>query len=122
MAEAVAGEKTMNTRTVLFFALILCAYNSWADSAQGEAVYKQQCTHCHGTQAAAPGRLKLEWSRGIENSVLSERRDLNADSIGRIVRRGQAEMPSFRKTEISDVELDALIGYLNRHSARLDAP
>ncbi|MFT4585904.1 MAG: mono/diheme cytochrome c family protein [Gammaproteobacteria bacterium] len=121
MAETDAEQKAMSAR-IVFFTLVLCADNSWADSAPGEAVFRQQCTHCHGAQASAPGRLKLEWTRGIENSVLSERLDLNADSIRRIVRRGQAAMPSFRKTEISDIELDALVGYLNRHSESVDAP
>ena len=84
------------------------------DTAPGAAVFARWCVHCHGEQAAAPGRLKLAWTRGVERSVLARRDDLDAAGIRRVVRRGQLEMPGFRPTEISDTELEAVIAWLTR--------
>ena len=47
-------------------------------------------------------------------AVLDERRDLVPEFVKTIVRNGVSVMPFFRKTEISDSDLDALAAYLAR--------
>jgi mono/diheme cytochrome c family protein len=48
--------------------------------------------------------------------VLLEWQDLPAATVKRWVRHGISVMPQFRKTEISDAELDALAKYLARNT------
>jgi hypothetical protein len=45
-------------------------------------------------------------------AVLEERTDLKPEFIRVVVRQGVALMPALRKTEVTDVQLDALIAYL----------
>ena len=80
----------------------------------GEKVYQQWCIHCHGEDNSGPGTLRLAWDRGEDKSLLTERDDLDRVYIRTIVRRGLDEMPSFRITEISEVELNALADFLSR--------
>ena len=46
--------------------------------------------------------------------VLDERTDLTPAAIRLFVRRGTSIMPFFRKTEVSDADLDAISAYLTR--------
>jgi hypothetical protein len=65
---------------------------------------------------ALPGthQLALKY-RGMDiPAVLDERTDLVPEFIEVMVRQGVSFMPQFRKTEISDEELDALSAYLTR--------
>jgi hypothetical protein len=47
-------------------------------------------------------------------ALLEERTDMTADYLRTFVREGVGVMPQFRKTEITDPELDAMIEYLLR--------
>jgi cytochrome c5 len=93
---------------------------------RGKDVYDYWCLPCHGTQlglpgfGAVPGTQQLEIKyRGTDVSpVLEQRTDLVPDFIKVIVRQGVSFMPQFRKTEISDDDLDALATYLVRNNAR----
>ena len=80
----------------------------------GEKVYQQWCIHCHGEDNSGPGTLRLTWDKGKEKSLLTERDDLESEYIRVVVRRGLDEMPSFRITEISEAELNALEDFLGR--------
>jgi mono/diheme cytochrome c family protein len=46
--------------------------------------------------------------------MLEERRDLSPELIRAAVRNGITVMPQFRKTELSDSQLEAIIAYLTR--------
>jgi mono/diheme cytochrome c family protein len=83
-----------------------------AGTAVAERTYAAWCSHCHDPGSGHPGTQRLEWSFGKDKSVLRDRADLNADYIKQVVRNGRLEMPSFRSTEISAAELDALAAYL----------
>jgi mono/diheme cytochrome c family protein len=48
--------------------------------------------------------------------LLHERTDLVPEFVKVIVRQGVSFMPQFRKTEISDAELEALAAYLARNN------
>ncbi len=80
----------------------------------GEKVFQQWCIHCHGEDNSGPGTLRLSWDKGEDKSLLTERDDLDREYIRFIVRRGLDEMPSFRITEISEAELNALADFLGR--------
>ena len=84
------------------------------DVVLGERVFQQWCIHCHGEDNSGPGTLRLAWDKGEDKSLLTERDDLNREYVRVVVRRGLDEMPSFRITEISEAELDALAEFLGR--------
>ena len=100
---------------------ILCALSVifWAsaviakDSDIGQRVYDKWCIHCHAAGPGNPGTQRLALDRGADKAVITARNDLPFAYIREVVRTGLKEMPSFRHTEISDVELDALGEYLN---------
>ena len=48
--------------------------------------------------------------------ALEQRTDLTPSAVRLAVRKGAFSMPFFRKTEISDAELDALAAYLAKAS------
>ena len=85
--------------------------------AAGRAVYTKWCAPCHDPGITHPGTnaltVKYQW---VKPGVLLEWRDLQASTVKVLVRHGISVMPQFRKTEISDAELDALAKYLSRNS------
>jgi mono/diheme cytochrome c family protein len=92
---------------------------------QGRQVYQYWCASCHGTDLGLPGfgglpgtqQLQIKY-RGTDISpVLDERTDLAPEFVKVIVRQGVSFMPQFRKTEISDTDLEALAAYLARNNA-----
>lgn len=49
---------------------------------------------------------------GSQPAILDLRNDMNADYVKQVVRGGISFMPTFRKTEISDAELELLAAYV----------
>lgn len=82
---------------------------------RGHKVYDKWCFPCHGTGVGKPGTDSLA-ARGQKPAVLEERTDLTVPMIKQFVRHGVLFMPVFRKTEISDAELDAIAAYLTRNN------
>ena len=86
-----------------------------ADAARGHQVFEKWCTPCHGPGPAHPGTTALAaLYHGTKPAALEERTDLTPAIVRQYVRHGVTVMPFFRKTEISDAELDALGAYLSR--------
>ena len=84
---------------------------------KGQKVYQRWCFPCHGTGAGKPATALLEArDKGSRPAALEERTDLTAPMIKLFVRHGVMYMPTFRKTEISDAELDALTAFLMRNN------
>lgn len=83
---------------------------------RGAAVYNNWCDACHrNSDQNAPGTRSLELKyRGEIPAALEERTDLTAELVELYVRNGVATMPFFRKTEISDPDLEALAAYLTQ--------
>jgi len=54
--------------------------------------------------------------QGSKPAVLLERTDLPASIVKFFVQHGISVMPQFRKTEISDAELDALAAFVSRNT------
>jgi (+)-pinoresinol hydroxylase len=82
---------------------------------RGHKVYDKWCFPCHGTGSGKPGTDSLA-ARGQKPAVLEERTDLTPAMIKTFVRQGVLFMPIFRKTEISDADLDAIAAYLTRNN------
>jgi mono/diheme cytochrome c family protein len=83
---------------------------------RGAAVFNNWCSACHsrGPQNA-PGTSSLQVKyQGSVPAALEDRRDLTPDLVKFFVRNGVAMMAPFRKTEVSDADLDALAAYLTR--------
>jgi (+)-pinoresinol hydroxylase len=85
------------------------------DSARGQHVFRYWCQPCHGQGIDKPGTVALQVKyQGQLPAALEERRDLTPALVKHFVRRGISIMPFFRKTEISDEDLQALAAYLAR--------
>lgn len=108
---------------VLLFALIavfVAQTPAAPDESQverGHRVYQKWCFPCHGPGNDKPGTIALA-ARGQKPAVLDERTDLTAPVIKTPVRHGVFYMPIFRKTEVSDADLDAIVAYLTRNNKR----
>ena len=93
--------------------------------AQGKQVYDYWCLPCHGAGLGLPGfdglpgtqQLRLKYRNTNISPLLEERTDLVPDFVKVVVRQGVSFMPQFRKTEISDADLDALAAYLARNNS-----
>jgi (+)-pinoresinol hydroxylase len=116
--------------TLLLFAAALAAQSAEAvgQSAsirRGEHIYNTYCVACHGPGIGNPGlnlkpgtdALRAKY-QGTVPSVLSDRTNLPSQFIKYAVRNGMTVMPFFRKTEISDDDLNDLSAYLTRNNGR----
>ncbi len=82
---------------------------------RGYIQFERDCVVCHGTGPARPGTRALKTKyQGKEPALLAERKDLAPDYIKTVVRHGITVMPPFRKTELSDSDLEDIVAYLTR--------
>jgi len=107
-------------RIILTLACLALADSAFgADDAtiqKGEKVFDYWCATCHGP-GNLPGTIALEAKyKGAKPALLSERTDLIPPVTKTFVRKGVSIMPFFRKTEVSDADLDALAAYLARNN------
>ena len=105
-----------------FAALALAAAPAFAGEpapAAGRAVYDKWCSHCHDPGVHHPGTNALTVKyKGVKPGVLLEWTDLTPEVVKLWVRTGISVMPHFRKTEISDAELEALGRYLSKAASK----
>ncbi|MEN5107293.1 cytochrome c [Pseudomonas sp. TWI672] len=96
------------------------ALGVWADEkSDGQKVFEKWCAPCHAKGDHYPGTVALEARyNGAVPGPLQERVDLTPDLVKHFVRNGISVMPFFRKTEISDTELDALTQYLQKQPSQ----
>jgi len=84
---------------------------------RGYVEYQKFCSVCHGEGVGKPGTLALQAKyKGAVPALLDKRTDLTAAFVKTTVRNGISVMPFFRKTEISDADLDAIAAYLTRNN------
>ncbi len=107
----------------LLAATTASAQDKQAQIAQGKQLYEYWCATCHGPgignngAPALPGENALRAKyKGAVPALLHERTDMKPEFVKLFVRQGISIMPFFRKTEIDDVELDAIAAYLTRSS------
>ncbi|MEN7538300.1 c-type cytochrome [Aurantiacibacter flavus] len=104
-------------------ALMLTAAAAPADIVRpdmpGRQVFERQCAPCHGTGPGADGAPMLPGTAalaakydGAKPGALELRSDLPAPVLRLFVRRGVSEMPPFRKSEITDAQIDEVAAYL----------
>jgi len=110
--------KRIGTCLLTMVCLALAGSAFGADDAtiqKGEKVFDYWCATCHGPHL--PGTVALETKyKGAKPGLLTERTDLIPPVTKTFVRKGVSVMPFFRKTEISDADLDALAAYLARNN------
>ncbi|WP_428103222.1 c-type cytochrome [Candidatus Rariloculus sp.] len=105
-------------RTVLLSAVLALGAAGTANAQdeveqRGRAVFDYWCEACHGDGPGKPGTAALEaLYNGQKSALLEEREDLVPELTRTFVRTGVSIMPFFRKTEISDDDLEALAAYL----------
>jgi (+)-pinoresinol hydroxylase len=89
---------------------------------RGRATYQYWCATCHSSGRGMPGTAalaaKYKGRQPAVAAVLEDRSDLTPQSIRFFVRQGVSVMAPFRKTEITDADLDALTAYLTRSKGR----
>jgi (+)-pinoresinol hydroxylase len=87
--------------------------------AEGKVVFDKWCAPCHAPGPGHPGTVALDaLYKGKRPGALEQRTDLTPPVVKQFVRRGVSFMPFFRKTEVSDAELDALGAYLSKKKQR----
>jgi cytochrome c5 len=81
---------------------------------KGHQVFHKWCAPCHAPGIKEyPGTVALHTKyHGKIPAALEQRTDLTAEMITYYVRHGVSMMPFFRKTEVGDEDLKALIEYL----------
>jgi mono/diheme cytochrome c family protein len=98
---------------VAFSSLAIAAERKLTDGqAQGRALFNENCLLCHGERGHATTLLGKRL--GPEKSVLDRRTNLNAELVRHVVRHGINSMPWYRRAELSDRDLESIIGYLTR--------
>lgn len=86
---------------------------------QGHAVFQRWCEPCHGRTPDLPATAALTVKyKGKLPGALEDRKDLTAAAVKIFVRQGAYSMAPFRKTEVTDDELDALAAYLTGKRTR----
>ena len=104
---------------IFFTALTLAAVPAQAQygdpTGLGKEIFNKWCLPCHAPDVNGnyPGTVALQVKyKGKIPAALEQRKDLTPELITSAVRKGITIMPIFRKTEINDRELEALIRYL----------
>ena len=109
----------MRAILLVVFAATAATSAAAADVTRGERLYGQWCQGCHDrlgpTRETMPGTTPLaDRYQGTRPAALVDRDDLTPELIKVFVRRGISFMPTFRKTELSDAELDDVVAFLVR--------
>lgn len=105
----------MSARILVALALAGLATVASADALPGRPVFQKWCAPCHAPGPNHPGTAALDvLYNNTVPGALEQRTDLSDAILRRAVRQGAFSMPFFRKTEISDADLDALIKYLSK--------
>ena len=86
-----------------------------AQQQQGQTLFRNSCFYCHSEKVW--GTLSLERRRPNGDALLEKRTDLTPDFVRTVVRNGLGSMPAYRRTELNDTDVDAIIAYLTRGNA-----
>lgn len=112
----------LSLRVLLVGASISWAIAASAGEIQGKQVYDRWCATCHSRGEVYPGTTALDARyKGAVPASLEDRLDLSPELVKYFVRNGISVMPFFRKTEINDIELDAVARYLSEPANKKQA-
>lgn len=109
-----SGNRIIAPAVTFVCAFTLAMSGVQAEVSTGQRVFLKWCSACHMDSPFAPGTIQLKQTRGPDYAVIEQRTDLSEAVIRLRVRKGLAGMPLFRRTEISNQDLDALVDYLVR--------
>jgi len=109
-------KRTVVLAAALAFALWAAEANAQsAPGSHGRQVFDKWCAPCHGAGPGKPATAALAFKyKGDPPALLEQRTDLTPEIVKSMVRTGVYTMPPFRKTEISDDDLEALAAYLSK--------
>jgi mono/diheme cytochrome c family protein len=89
------------------------------DVQRGMTKFQRTCAPCHGAgpgndgRPALPGTAALQLKyKGALPALLEARTDLTFDVLKVYLRHGSWSMPPFRKTELTDAEIQDIAAYL----------
>jgi mono/diheme cytochrome c family protein len=92
-----------------------------AQVAHGRQVFTYWCATCHSAVPGENGRplpgtasLMVKY-KGAKPAALEDRDDLVPAYTASVIRHGSFGMPFFRKTEISDSDVNDIAAYLGRN-------
>ena len=81
-------------------------------------MFNRNCAACHADGLKFAGTMALAAKyEGSLPAALEQRKDLTPDVVRYFVRNGVSIMPGYRKSQITDKELDDLAAYLSKKSA-----
>jgi (+)-pinoresinol hydroxylase len=116
-ADRLINRVALASIAALAFAGVALGGESPDGHAAGRAVYTKWCAPCHDPGVIHPGTNALTVKyKGVKSGVLLQWTDLQPATVKYLVRHGISVMPQFRKTEISDADLDALAKFLSRNT------
>ena len=98
-------------RSGLMCAAVALAIPATGAEMTGREVFEHYCAPCHGS-SDGPGTMQLSRTRGKEQALLVERRNLTTDYVEYVVRHGLKSMPPFVPSDLTDVRLQALAAFL----------
>lgn len=85
----------------------------------GRTVFEHQCAPCHGAGHGTDGAPVLPAVAALQrryngdpSPLLELRPDIEADYVRLFVRNGVGAMPAFRKSELTDTQVDQIAAYL----------
>jgi mono/diheme cytochrome c family protein len=85
----------------------------------GKIEFERACAICHGEGPDRPGTSSLQLKyEGRLPALLEKRTDLTPDVVRYFIRNGVAMMPRFRKTELSDSQVESIARYLGRRKSK----
>ena len=112
----------MNAQSLIWcrvMSVVLLLVSSGSVAAETRALEGAERTwafYCEGCHAPGieehPATLRLSYTRGKALAAIQGREDLTPEYLRHVVRVGFREMVGFRKTEISDAELEELIRFI----------
>ncbi len=103
----------------LLLAVAGFAHGAESDLKAGKATFDKWCGICHGDGRYMGGTNGLKSKYKDEKPALLEKRtDLPVAVVKVFVRNGVGIMAPFRKTEITDIELENLAAYLARNTSK----
>jgi cytochrome c5 len=85
-----------------------------APPSEGQRLFHTKCAVCH--EGMTPGVIMLGKRLGPDKRFLADRTDLEPAYVKIVVRQGLRGMPPITRVEVTDGELDQIIGYLTRNN------
>jgi ubiquinol-cytochrome c reductase cytochrome c subunit len=82
------------------------------DAAHGEALFRENCMHCHGVDAGGAAIGYGEWAPALHRATVTQ--------VAEAIRVGPAEMPRFGERQLDQRDLDDIAAFLSVARARPD--